>query len=108
MILLQVRRRNAGDRSRPISRRARWKRRSPSRPGGSIETFIEDQFNEEKIKLEIVAYFSVARYDHQPTIVYHAFHHKLTTKTPHSAVPILQNPLQKHHSTMPGKKERSL
>jgi len=42
--------------------------------------------------LKIVAYFSIAKYDHQPTIVYHAFHHKLTTKTPHSTTTILQNP----------------
>jgi hypothetical protein len=31
-------------------------------------------------------------------------HHKLTTKKPRSATTISQNPLQKHHSTTPGKK----
>src|SRR6266851_10226896 len=61
----------------------------------------------DKIKLKIVAYFSAAKYDHQPTIVYHAFHHKLTTKTPHSTTTILQNPPQKHYSTTPGKKMKN-
>jgi hypothetical protein len=54
--------------------------------------------------LKIVAYISAAKYDRRPTIVYYAFHHKLTTKTPHSTTTILQNPLQKHHSTTPEKK----
>src|ERR1700753_3584436 len=37
--------------------------------------------------------------------VYHAFHHKMTTKTPRSTTTIPQNPLQKHHSTTQEKKK---
>jgi len=54
-----------------------------------------------------VAYFPVAKYDHQATIIYQAFHHKLTTKTPRSTTTISQNPLQKQHSTTPQKKEET-
>jgi len=54
-----------------------------------------------------VAYFPVAKYDHRATIIYQAFHHKLTTKTPRSTTTISQNPLQKQHSTTPQKKEET-
>jgi hypothetical protein len=37
--------------------------------------------------------------------IYHAFHHKLATKTPRKNTTISQNPLQKHTPHHAGKKE---
>jgi hypothetical protein len=42
--------------------------------------------------------------DHQPTIFYHASHHKITTKIPRSAATICQNPCK---NTTPPHKEKN-
>jgi len=46
-----------------------------------------------------VACFSSRKYDHQLTTFYHAFHHDLATKTPHSARPFSKTPLKNTSKT---------
>jgi hypothetical protein len=57
-----------------------------------------------KINFSTMSYFSEAKNVQFADHVCHTFHHKLTTKTPHTAVAFSQKPLQKHHSTTTRKK----
>ena len=69
-------------------------------------------FTESKVKKQIVfslsrknpfamSYFSSPEKERSVNHVYHAIHHKFTTKTPRAAHRFSQKPLQKRHSTTP-------
>jgi hypothetical protein len=55
----------------------------------------------QKINPESLSHCSAVKTDHRTHHVYHASHHKLTSKTPRFAVLFLQNPLQKRSFRLP-------